>query len=170
VDADYVRLFSYWMPDDESPAGYRTKVVRRVQRKTDLATDAGVVLLYENEKGVYEETPVRVRDSATAVDSPYLKTIFDPANYLEVGVRPYPDALLQTVETIEFLHIKDAVHGERGAIRAADEGDGRITGRFSALAARGFTGFVAGPPSRRDRRKGQIQRARCLRVRHGIAT
>lgn len=37
--------------------------------------------------------------------------IFDPANYLEVGVQPYPDALLQAVEIIEFLHIKDAVRG-----------------------------------------------------------
>jgi len=145
-DADYIRLFSYWMPDDEDPAEYRTEVMRRMQRKTELATDAGVVLLHENEKDIYGDTPDRVRDIATTVDSPYLKTIFDPANYLEVGVQPYPAALLQTVETIEFLHIKDAVRGERGEIRAAGEGDGRITETLDALAARGFSGFASLEP------------------------
>jgi sugar phosphate isomerase/epimerase len=145
-DADYIRLFSYWMPDDEDPAEYRTEVMRRMQRKTELAADAGVVLLHENEKDIYGDTPARVRDIATTVDSPYLQTIFDPANYLEVGVQSYPDALLQTVETIEFLHIKDAVHGERGEIRAAGEGDGRITETLDALAARGFTGFASLEP------------------------
>jgi sugar phosphate isomerase/epimerase len=145
-DADYIRLFSYWMPEDEDPAEYRTEVMRRMQRKTELAADAGVVLLHENEKDIYGDTPDRVRDIATTVDSPYLQTIFDPANYLEVGVQPYPDALLQTVETIEFLHIKDAVRGERGEIRAAGEGDGRITETLDALAARGFTGFASLEP------------------------
>jgi sugar phosphate isomerase/epimerase len=145
-DADYIRLFSYWLPEDADPADYRTEVMRRMQRKTELAADAGVVLLHENEKDIYGDTPARVRDIATTVDSPYLRTIFDPANYLEVGVQPYPDALVQTVETVEFLHVKDAVRGERGAIRAAGEGDGRITETLAALAARGFTGFASLEP------------------------
>jgi len=149
-DADYVRLFSYWMPDDEPPSEYRAEVMRRMQRKTELAADAGVTLLHENEKDIYGETPGRVRDLVTTVDSPRLRTVFDPANYLEVGVEPFPDALVQTVESVEYLHVKDAVHGERGAIRPAGEGDGRIPETLAALAARGFTGFASLEPHLAD--------------------
>jgi sugar phosphate isomerase/epimerase len=145
-DADYVRLFSYWIPDDEDPGAYRTEVMRRMQRKADLAEDAGVTLLHENEKDIYGDTPGRVRDIVTTVDSPRLRTIFDPANYLEVGVDPYPDALCQTVEFVEYLHVKDAVKGQRGEIRAAGEGDGQIPETLSALAARGFSGFASLEP------------------------
>jgi sugar phosphate isomerase/epimerase len=145
-DADYVRLFSYWIPDDEDPSAYRTEVMRRMQRKADLAEDAGVTLLHENEKDIYGDTPGRVRDIVTTVDSPRLRTIFDPANYLEIGVEPYPDALLQTVETIEYLHIKDAVKGQRGEIRPAGEGDGAIPETLAALAARGFSGYASLEP------------------------
>jgi len=145
-DADYVRLFSYWIPDDEDPSVYRTEVMRRMGRKADLAEDAGITLLHENEKDIYGDTPARVRDIVTTVDSPRLRTIFDPANYLEIGVEPYPDALLQTAEFVEFLHVKDAVKGERGEIRPAGEGDGRIPETLAALAARGFSGFASLEP------------------------
>jgi sugar phosphate isomerase/epimerase len=145
-DADYVRLFSYWMPDDGDPREHRTEVMRRMQRKVELAEDAGIVLLHENEKDLYGDAPGRVRDLVTTVDSPYLRTIFDPANYLEVGVEPFPDALLRTVEFVEFLHVKDAVYGERGEIRAAGEGDGEIPAILGALAARGFSGFASLEP------------------------
>jgi len=145
-DAAYVRVFSYWIPDGDDPSEYRTEVMRRMRRKTELAADAGITLLHENEKDIYGDTPGRVRDLVTTIDSPHLRTVFDPANYLEVGVRPYPDALLRTVESVEYLHVKDAVRGERGEIRAAGEGDGRIPDVLSALAARGFAGFASLEP------------------------
>ncbi|MFB6146394.1 MAG: sugar phosphate isomerase/epimerase family protein [Halobacteriaceae archaeon] len=144
--ADYVRVFSYWIPEGDDPAAHRTEVMRRMQRKADLAADAGITLVHENEKDVYGDTPARVRDLVTTVDSPHLRTVFDPANYLEVGVRPYPDALLRTAEFVEYLHVKDAAEGERGAIRPAGEGDGRIPETLAALAARGFEGFASLEP------------------------
>jgi sugar phosphate isomerase/epimerase len=144
--ADYIRLFSYWMPEGDDPAVHRDEVVRRMRAKAERAADRGVVLLHENEKDIYGDTPERCRDIVTAVDSPHLRLIFDPANYLEIGVTPYPDALLQVVEFVEFLHVKDAVRGERGAIRPAGEGDGRITDTARAFADRGFSGFASLEP------------------------
>jgi sugar phosphate isomerase/epimerase len=145
-DTRNIRLFSYWMPEGDDPAVHRGEVIRRTREKADRAAERDLVLLHENEKDIYGDTPARCRDLVTAVDSPHYRLIFDPANYLEIGVTPYPDALLQVVEFVDFLHIKDAVQGERGAIRPPGEGDGRITDIVRALAGRGFTGYASLEP------------------------
>lgn len=145
-DADYVRVFSYLIPEDEDPATYREEVHRRMAAKTERAAEADVVLLHENEKPVYGDTPERCRELLTSVDSPYLRAVFDPANFLEIGVRPYPDALFLLVEFVEYLHVKDATFGERGAIRPPGEGDGRIAETLDILARRGFSGFASLEP------------------------
>lgn len=145
-DAEYIRVFSYWIPDGDSPNDHRAEVMRRMQCKADRAEDADVTLVHENEKDIYGDTPERVRDIVTTVGSPRLRTVFDPANYVEIGVEAYPHGLLQTVEFVEYVHIKDAIYGERGNIRVAGEGDGRIPEILAALAARGFSGFASLEP------------------------
>lgn len=144
--ADYIRLFSYWMPEGEDPADYRQEVLRRMRWKAERAEDEGVTILHENEKDIYGDTPARCRDLVTAVDSDAFGLIFDPANFLEIGVRPYPDALVNLVEHVDALHVKDAVRGERGNIKPAGEGDGRIPETVAALSDRGFTGYASLEP------------------------
>lgn len=139
-DAEYVRLFSYYIPDGDDPADHREEVLRRMEAKTERAAEAGVTLVHENEKDIYGDTPERCRDLLTTVDSPHLRAAFDPANFLEIGVEPFPDALLQLVEYVEQLHVKDAAKGERGEIRPAGEGDGDFPAILGALADRGFEG------------------------------
>lgn len=146
LDTEYIRLFSYYIPEGDDPADHRNEVVRRMRTKTELATERGVTLLHENEKGIYGDTPERCRDILTAVDSPHLRAIFDPANFLEVGVKSYPDALLQVVEFVEYLHVKDAKLGQKGEIRPAGEGDGNVPAVVQTLADRGFTGFASLEP------------------------
>jgi len=145
-DTDRVRVFSYYLPEDDDPADHREGVLQRTRAAVDRAERAGVTLVLENEKDLYGDTPGRVRDLLTTIDSPYLRVVFDPANYLEIGVRPYPDALLQVVEYVEQVHVKDARFGERGAIEPPGEGDGRIPETLAALAARGFSGPLSLEP------------------------
>ena len=145
-DTGYVRVFSYYIPDGNEPADHREEVLRRTRVAVERAEEAGVTLLLENEKDIYGDTPGRVRDLLTAVDSPHLRAVFDPANYLEIGVQPYPDALLQVAEYVEQVHVKDAEFGERGEIRPAGEGDGRIGETIGALRDRGFEGALSLEP------------------------
>jgi sugar phosphate isomerase/epimerase len=145
-DAEYIRLFSYWMPEDDDPAAWREEVLRRMEWKAERAEGTGVTLLHENEKDIYGDTPARCRDLLETVNSPNLGAIFDPANFLEVGVHPHPDALLQLIEHVEFLHVKDAVYGERHNIKPAGEGDGDIPAVLDALQQRGFEGFASLEP------------------------
>lgn len=145
-DTPYIRLFSYWMPEGEDPADYRDEVMRRMRAKADLAEQEDVIMLHENEKDIYGDTAARCRDLMTTVDSPNFRMIFDPANFLEVSVHPFPDALLQVVEFVEYLHVKDAVFGERHNIVPAGEGDGDVPAVLSALRDRGFSGYAALEP------------------------
>ena len=142
----YIRLFSYYMPDGDDPADHRDEVLRRMNRKAERAEEAGVVLLHENEKDIYGDTPERCLDLLQAVDSEHFRAIFDPANFLEIGVRPYPEALLLLIEHVEQLHIKDAKFGERGEITPAGEGDGDITNTLEVLKKRGFRGAASLEP------------------------
>lgn len=144
VDADYVRIFSYYT---DAPDEHREEVIRRLRRKADLAADAGILLLHENVLGIYGETPARCRDVLSAVDSPFLRAIFDPANFLGAGTPPYPDALLDLVEYVDCVHLKDAVVRD-GALEHRIPGEGAIdlVGLLSALADRGFDGYLSLEP------------------------
>jgi len=145
-DTEYVRVFSYYIPEDDDPVDHREEVLRRTRAAVERAERADTVLLLENEKDIYGDTPRRVRDLLTTVDSPHLRAVFDPANYLEIGVHPYPDALLQVVEYVEAVHVKDAEFGERGGIEPAGKGDGQIPETLAALHDRGFEGSLSLEP------------------------
>lgn len=145
-DTHRIRVFSYYMPDGDEPQGHRDEVLRRTRAIVERAEEADVLLLLENEKDLYGDVPERVRDILTTIDSPHLKSVFDPANYLEIGVNPYPDALLQVVEYIDHIHVKDARFGERGGIEPAGQGDGQIPEILAALRDRGFSGVLSLEP------------------------
>lgn len=146
VGADYIRVFSYYLPEDAAPEDWVDEVLRRLRRLTGLAADADITLLLENEQGLYGATPDRCRVILTEVASPHLRAVFDPANFVEIGVAPYPDALLQLVEFVEYLHIKDAEYGEERSIVLPGQGDAAIPEILTALARRGFTGGLALEP------------------------
>ena len=139
-DTEYIRIFSYYIPEGDNPADHREEVLRRTRETVERAEEAGVTLLHENEKDIYGDTPGRCRDLLTTIDSANFRAIFDPANFLEVGVQPYPKGLLDLIEYVKQLHVKDAQFGERGAIKPAGEGDGDIPAIVQALQRRGFDG------------------------------
>lgn len=145
-ETEYIRLFSYYIPEGEDPADYREEVLYRMRTKAEMAERRGITLLHENEKDIYGDTPERCYDIMRSVDSPHLRAIFDPANYVEIGVQAYPDALMQQIEYVEFLHVKDAVFGKRGEIVPPGEGDASIAAVLEAFQNRGFQGFVSLEP------------------------
>lgn len=144
--ADYVRVFSYYIPADDDPADHRGEVMARMRWKAERAEEAGVTLVHENEKDVYGDTAERCRDVLATVDSPNLRAAFDPANFVEIGVEAYPYAFALLAEYVDYLHVKDAVMGERGEIRPAGEGDGGFPELVRVLDARGFDGFASLEP------------------------
>ncbi|WP_425498946.1 sugar phosphate isomerase/epimerase family protein [Oerskovia flava] len=144
-EAPYIRVFSFWVPDGTDPAASRDVVLRRMAALTEVAAAAGVVLLHENEKGIYGSTPQRCVDLVESVGSPHLQVAWDAANFVQVGVRPFTDGYAQLRPYLEYVQIKDAVAGT-GEVVPAGHGDGEVVETIRALRADGFDGFFSLEP------------------------
>lgn len=139
-----IRVFSFYVANEEAEQR-RDEVLARMALLTERAERAGVTLLHENEKGIYGDTAARCHDLLTSIDSPALRLAFDPANFVQAGVRPVAEAWPLLAEYVTHVHIKDAVFGD-GTVRPAGEGDGDIPQLLAALVTRGYSGFLTLEP------------------------
>lgn len=125
LDAQYIRMFSFYAPEGESPEGYRDEVLDRWNAFTACAKGAGVVLAHENEKGIYGDTAERCLEIVEAMNTDYVRAVFDPANFIQCHVITYPDAYHLLKKHIAYMHIKDALT-DSGRVVPAGMGDGRL--------------------------------------------
>lgn len=155
--APYVRIFSFYVPEGQA-ARYRDRVMARLQAMAEAAEGRDVLIGHENEHGIYGDVPVRCREIITTINRPQWRTVFDPANYVLEGIRPFTDAYPLLADSIGYLHIKDAHRASR-VICPAGEGDGQVREVLAALKQRGFTGFLSLEPhlSVAGRSGGQTQ-------------
>jgi sugar phosphate isomerase/epimerase len=103
------------------------------------------VLAHENEKDIFGDTPGRCADLITAVNSPALRATFDPANFVQCGVRPFTEAYGLLRPHLVYLQVKDAV-AATGQVVPAGEGDGQVRETLAALRDSGFAGFMSLEP------------------------
>jgi sugar phosphate isomerase/epimerase len=143
--APFIRVFSFFLTAEQRPEDYRDKVIGRMSALAERASAGGVILLHENEKGIFGDVPDRVHDIVTTVDSPALRLAWDAANYVQCGVVPFPEAYELLRPYTDYIQIKDAVLGT-GEVVPAGEGDGRIRDTMRAFATDGFDGFVSMEP------------------------
>ncbi len=144
LGTDGLRIFTFYMPAG-SWAQHRDTVLREFEHFAAEAGRADVRLLLENERGIYADVPERCLDIAQAVGSPHVRLLFDPANFIQCGAQPYPDAWELLEKHVGYVHIKDAVKST-GEVRPAGEGDGRLPEFLRALAAKGYDGFLSLEP------------------------
>jgi len=146
MEAPYVRVFSFFIPEGQEPALYRDEVIDRMGILAGEAEDAGVTLLHENEKEIYGDVPSRCVDILASVGSQALRAAWDAANFVQCGAsRPYEDGYESLRPYIEYVHVKDALSGS-GKVVEAGEGDGQLPETLSALRASGFDGFFSLEP------------------------
>lgn len=150
LDTDFIRIFSFFRAEGRSPEDVRDEVIALSRRLADEAEQAGVVLLHENEKGIYGDTPERVLDLVSSVDSPAYRLAWDPANFVQVGVdRPHDAGWEQLAPYVDYLQVKDAV-AATGRVVPAGEGDGQVSATVAALRESGYAGFVSLEPHLAD--------------------
>ena len=157
----YIRVFSFYIPDGDDPARWRGEVLRRMREMAGYAEASGVVLLHENEKAIYGDTPERCRDLFDSVNSPALWATYDPSNFVQCGVKNYPHAFNMLRDKIRYVHIKDSIYTpERGeaadagfdrqavsdAHRPAGMGDGNCREILRDLWNGGYEGFLSVEP------------------------
>lgn len=145
LNAPYVRLFSFFIPEGEDPDDYRDEVLYRMRAIAEVAEQAGVIAVHENEKDIYGDIPRRCLDIVTSVDSPNLKLAWDPANYVQCGVRPFTEGYADLRPHTVYIQIKDALLADASVV-VAGAGDGEVAETIRALRDDGFDGFFSLEP------------------------
>ncbi len=147
LDSSFIRIFSFYLPAGATTADwprYREEVLQRLREMTALARAAGVTLVHENEKDIYGDTIARCADLLQSIDDPTLLSALDPANYLQVGQTPYPDAYEATRPWLGYVHVKDVKAD--GTLAVAGEGEARWADLLQRLHTDGYDGFLALEP------------------------
>src|SRR4030095_15126580 len=111
----------------------------------EVGEAAGVVLVHENEKDIYGDTPERCLDIIESVGSPNLRVASDAANFVQVGVRPCTEGYASLRPHLEYMQIKDALLAD-GTVTVAGDGDGQLVETIRALREDGFDGFFSLEP------------------------
>ena len=122
LGASVIRMFSFF----NSPEGYkanRNQVIDQIGMMLDAADAQGMILAHENEKGIYGDEPERCLELIKTFGGK-LKCAFDPANFIQCGVKP-AEAYALLKEHIFYFHIKDALLAD-GSVVPAGMGDGSI--------------------------------------------
>ncbi|GAB4098048.1 sugar phosphate isomerase/epimerase family protein [Sinomonas halotolerans] len=148
LGAPYIRIFSFYY-EGRAPEDVRDAVIERMTALARRAEGTGVVLVHENEKDIFGDIPERVLDLVETVDSPALKLAWDPANFVQVGVKPFTEGYELLRPHIAYLQVKDAL-ADTGTVVPAGEGDGEVLATVEALRDSGYTGFASLEPHLAD--------------------
>jgi len=141
--APYIRIFSYYPPQGGKIGDHRQEVIRRLNEQMAMAKGRKTRLLHENEKDIYGEKTAECLDIAKSV--PGMDLIFDPANFVQVGVKP-GEAWPVLRDHVVYFHIKDALLAD-GKVVPPGEGDGDIEAVLrDALINRKYDGFLSMEP------------------------
>jgi 3-dehydroshikimate dehydratase len=143
----FIRLFSYYPAGGEGKGPLdpiRDEVIDRFRQKVEYLKDHPVILVHENEKGIFGDIGRRCLDLMRTIDSPKLRCAFDFANFVQVGEKPssnWPPLKPYTAH----IHIKDAKAGT-GEVVPAGRGDGDIESILSDAYRSGYRGFLSLEP------------------------
>ena len=121
LGASAIRMFSFFMPENEKPEIYSDEVMERLLRLYEVSEGSGLILCHENEKGIYGDIAVRCKEIHEKL--PMYKAVFDPANFIQCH-QDTLEAWEMLEPYIEYMHIKDCIWD--GGVVPAGCGDGNV--------------------------------------------
>lgn len=145
LEAPYIRMFSYHIPHGEDPGQYRSQIIDWLGQLIAEAEKTNVVLAHENEKGIYGDTGDRCLDLYSTLKSDHFTGVFDFANFVQCGQRPYEDCWMKLRPYITYFHVKDAVL-DSGKVVPAGQGDGNVEKILGEAFAAGYDNFLTLEP------------------------
>lgn len=144
----YIRMFSFYIPEGKSADEFRDEVHSRLRRLIECAAENDLVLLHENEKGIYGDNAMRCLDLMKELYGEHFKCTFDFANFVQCK-QDTLEAYELLKPYVHYVHVKDALW-EGGEVVPAGEGDGHLKEIFEKLNAAGFGGFLSLEPHLTD--------------------
>ena len=140
----YIRMFSFYLPGEEDPEKYREEVFERMEKLVAYAERENVILLHENEKGIYGAMADPCRKLFERFYGEHFQGIFDFANFVQCG-QDTLEAYEMLEPYIRYFHVKDAIW-ENGEVVLPGQGDGNLREIFQRAAANGYEGFLSLEP------------------------
>ena len=140
LGADKIRLFSFFLPQDEDPTQFKNLVLDRMGIIAETTKSFGIKACHENEKGIYGAVASRCLELFEAV--PELGGVFDPANFVQCG-QDTLEAWEMLHPYITYMHIKDSLNN--GMIVLPGTGDGHVPEIAKMYTQQGGTLFTLEP-------------------------
>lgn len=147
-ETPYIRMFSYYAPEGQNIDDYRDQVMERMAAKVEVLKDVEVTMVHENEANIYGHTAEQCVEIVKTIDSPKLRLVYDPANFV------WGEKILDNVEIcwpvmkpyVVHIHIKDWKLGTEDVGSIPGEGDGQIKELLAELAAIDYDGCLTMEP------------------------
>lgn len=148
LNANLIRIFSYYAPQGKDINSYRDEVMQRMQAKAGYVKDSDIMLIHENESHIYGYSAENCVDIVRTVNSKNLSLAYDPANFV------WGSNIVNNVEVCwpmmkpytTHIHIKDWRLGSKDVGSLPGEGDGQIELLIKELAAMNYSGFITLEP------------------------
>ncbi|MFC4777042.1 sugar phosphate isomerase/epimerase family protein [Paenibacillus sp. GCM10023252] len=145
LETAYIRIFSYFIPEGEDRNILLKEALDRMKQLAQTAEKNGVVLILENDSGLFGTTPEECVEIFNHCDSSSLCAAFDAGNYVIEGVKPMDEAYPKISPYLEYVHVKDATKEPRLFVPAG-KGEGQLEELLLALNEKNFTGFLSVEP------------------------
>jgi sugar phosphate isomerase/epimerase len=146
--APFIRVFSYYAPEGEVIDRFRDQVLERMSVKAEMLKGSNIVLVHENESHIYGHSAENCADIARSVNSPNLKLVYDPANFVwGANIVDNMERCWPLVEPyVVHVHIKDWKLGSVDVGSIPGEGDGQIKELLKKLLEIRYEGFITLEP------------------------
>jgi sugar phosphate isomerase/epimerase len=147
-ETPYIRMFSYYAPTGENIDDFRDDVLERMAKKADLLRDIDVIMVHENEANIYGHTAQNCVDIVEAINSPKLRLVYDPANFV------WGEKITDNMEScwplmkpyVVHVHIKDWKLGSKDTGSIPGQGDAQIRELLTELAKMKYDGCLTMEP------------------------
>lgn len=103
IGAKMIRGFDFW------DSG--VSLEKRAEKYKDIAQICqkyDIICVIEADPSVHSNTPHKTAELVKAIDSPYIKVLFDPGNEVWVNEKASDDAYMAVKPYLAHIHIKDA--------------------------------------------------------------
>jgi len=147
IGASTIRIFSFYPPEGKTIGEFGDEVIRRMRSWVELVEreKRPVVLVHENESGIYGDIPERCERLMKELYGPKLVACHDPANYVHSGVsHVFETCFVPLKKYIKQFHLKDYQPGQ--GVVPCGAGTGDVEKTLAAAYRDGFTGVMTMEP------------------------
>lgn len=139
----YIRIFSFRVAPVADYSVYSDKVISKLKKFKECVQGTDVVLLHENEKKIYGDTPERCLELFRALGDEHFKLAFDASNYIQCKCDPKA-AYDMLKEHVVYYHVKDC--SPEGVEVPLGMGGGNYKEMLADLVNSGYSGFMTLEP------------------------